>query len=420
MTSLVPNYWAALNWLPVAVVFVIALTALLLWSWLYSQVSWPVRIGGALLKATGIALMVALLVEPMRSDLTPTPGANLFVILADDSQSLAIRDQGQRKSRAEQMHAALDSGAGWQVRLGQDFDTRRYVFDRRVRPVADFSQLTAAGEGSSLAASLETVSRRYEGRPCAGVLLITDGNATDLAESPADLTGFPPVYPVVVGADDTAKDISITRVSSSQTNFEAAPVTVAAEMISHGFAGSTIVAELVDEAGKTVSEQKVREVADDRPFALRFQLKSEAKGIHFYRVRAFVDGTLEQFEKPATSAEATLANNSRLVLVDRGGGPYRVLYVSGRPNWEFKFLRRSIQDDDEVDLVGLLRLAKQEPKFTFRARIRRRRQRAGRAVQRAGAHPPRYRGRRRASRRLPQSVRPVVQLSRSGARRRGG
>ncbi|TXT16631.1 MAG: membrane protein [Planctomycetota bacterium] len=67
----------------------------------------------------------------------------------------------------------------------------------------------------------------------------------------------------------------------------------------------------------------------------------------------------------AASREATLANNSRIVTVDRGGGPFRVLYVGGRPNWEFKFLRRALEEDDEVKLVGLLRIAKKEPKFAF-------------------------------------------------------
>ena len=44
-----------------------------------------------------------------------------------------------------------------------------------------------------------------------------------------------------------------------------------------------------------------------------------------------------------STVEATLANNRRLATVDRGGGPYRVLYVGGRPNWEFKFLRRAVE-----------------------------------------------------------------------------
>ena len=35
-------------------------------------------------------------------------------------------------------------------------------------------------------------------------------------------------------------------------------------------------------------------------------------------------------------------------MVDRGQGPFRVLYVTGRPNWDFKFLRRAIAEDDLV------------------------------------------------------------------------
>ncbi|HEY8505008.1 MAG TPA: glutamine amidotransferase, partial [Gemmataceae bacterium] len=64
--------------------------------------------------------------------------------------------------------------------------------------------------------------------------------------------------------------------------------------------------------------------------------------------------------------EQTLANNSRLAVVDRGGGPYRVLYVCGRPNWEFKYLRRALDEDAEVQLVGLVRIARRQPKFDFR------------------------------------------------------
>ncbi len=66
--------------------------------------------------------------------------------------------------------------------------------------------------------------------------------------------------------------------------------------------------------------------------------------------------------------EATLENNSRTVIVDRGRGPFRILYVSGRPNWEYKFLRRAIADDNELNMVGLLRVARKEPKFSFRGR----------------------------------------------------
>src|SRR5262249_8385902 len=36
------------------------------------------------------------------------------------------------------------------------------------------------------------------------------------------------------------------------------------------------------------------------------------------------------------------------------------------PNWEFKFLRRALADDEQVQLVGLLRIARRQPKVDFR------------------------------------------------------
>ena len=65
--------------------------------------------------------------------------------------------------------------------------------------------------------------------------------------------------------------------------------------------------------------------------------------------------------------EATQANNTITAVVDQGGGPFRILYVSGRPNWEFKFLRRALQEEDELDLVGLIRIARRA-RFDFRGR----------------------------------------------------
>src|SRR5262249_50432508 len=82
-------------------------------------------------------------------------------------------------------------------------------------------------------------------------------------------------------------------------------------------------------------------------------------GISFYRVRTFAAGD-------ESGGEQTRANNDRLVVVDQGGGPYRVLYVSGRPNWEFKFLRRALADDPQIELLGLVRIARRQPKFDFR------------------------------------------------------
>ena len=107
------------------------------------------------------------------------PGANLFVVLADNSQSMALRDRGQQRRRGEELESLAAKRAGWLARIGQDFDLRQYAFDTQLRPLPGFETLSFDGGASNLAASLERVVRRYQGRPLAGVLLLTDGNATD-------------------------------------------------------------------------------------------------------------------------------------------------------------------------------------------------------------------------------------------------
>ncbi len=77
------------------------------------------------------------------------------------------------------MRARLESTSEWQSRLAQDFEVRRYAFDDRLRPVEEFSQLDFQGNSSLLADSVETLRSRFSTRAVAGLMLFTDGLATD-------------------------------------------------------------------------------------------------------------------------------------------------------------------------------------------------------------------------------------------------
>jgi len=361
-----PNVWAARDWIVPACFLGGAVFLLVIWAYRAIEAPPWLKVCCAMCKALAAVLLAAMLVEPMRSETNPVPGANLFVILADRSQSLQLTDPGETSSRADKLKERLDRDEQWQVRLGQDFDVRRYEFDRQLAPVADFQEFAADGEASSIVTSLASVVDRYARRPTAGILLFTDGNATDFSEAGVDWSAYPPIFPVVLGDEKTANDIGVRRVTASQTNFEAAPVTLAAEIEGTGFAGQSVVVELLDEHGEFLQKQTVTGIRDDQIFSVRFQVKPDQRGVLFYQVRAFAESEQGLFDNPGKSSEATLLNNSRTVMVNRGRGPYNVLYVSGRPNWEFKFLNRALAEDDEIELHGLIRIAKKEPKFQFR------------------------------------------------------
>ncbi|HAV65395.1 MAG TPA: hypothetical protein DCY13_23845, partial [Verrucomicrobiales bacterium] len=229
---------------PLLAAFVVAM--ILSWlSYRRSDLTGPVRYGGITLRALGATILIVCLLEPLWTAQRARPGANWFAVVADNSQGMQIHDPGERESRGEQLRALLtDTAENWQDELGANFQLRRYIFDSRLQSVRDFQSLDFNGNASAIVTSLRAVQERFQGLPLAGVLVFTDGNATDYLEGLTDFADLPPIFPVVSGTDQPVMDLAITRVVTSQTAFEDAPVTVTAEVTANGFRGRPVEAVL--------------------------------------------------------------------------------------------------------------------------------------------------------------------------------
>ena len=357
------------HWIWPAGALLLVASVLLIWSYRRAarvEIAHAVAFG---LKLLGLLILAACLIEPLWSGRQAKSGANLFVIVADNSSGMNIRDRGTTESRGEQLQAVLEAGASdWQASLAESFQLRQYLFDSRLRRTNDFAELTFDGTATALATALKTLGQRYEGRPLAGVLLMTDGNATDMAGQTSDLTGVPPVYPVVIGQARPPRDIALTNVSVSQTSFEDAPVTIQVEVAATDYPRQSVSIDLLEDPGRLIERQQWDVSSSDDKHVARFRLRPERTGVLFYRLRVAPLSDAFSSEEAEAPAEATLANNERTLVVDRGRGPHRILYVTGRPNWEYKFLQRALSEDEQVQLVGLIRVAKREPKYDWRGR----------------------------------------------------
>ena len=353
------------EWLPVSVGVSALVILVSLWGYGRARLPLRLKVAGITLKTLGIALLCFCLLEPQWVREKTVPKANIIAVLADNSQGMTIRDAGSTTSRAEEMAEALKPiPGGWQEALDENFVIRRYTFDTRRRSTGEFDSLDFKGRASSLIGSTRELGELFSGRPLAGILLFSDGNATDGTVDDLDSLGtLPPVYPVVMGTESVIKDISITKLVQDASPFEDAPVTIHCDLTATGFGSDDpIEVRLLDPDGTVIETQSP--VAAES-MNLKFEVKPEALGVSFYTVEA---GQVQPPAGQPVEAEATLANNRRIVAVERRREPYRILYVAGRPNWEYKFLKRALDDDPQVDLVGLIRIAKREPKFVFLGR----------------------------------------------------
>ena len=358
------------HWVVPALILAGLAVATVIWNYVRGRsigaVGWVA--GG--LKLCAIGLIAFCLLEPMQSGERPRPQANVMPILVDNSLSMTLAVEPGGETRGQRVLASVSPNSAWRTRLDQDFDVRSYAFDARLRAVDGFDGLAFDGGGSSLRESLHALGQRFADRPVGGVLLFTDGNLTDTSAGNTDWSalGFP-VYPVMLQEGQTLRDLRIGEVSVRQTDFESAPLTINVSLEATALDNESATVQLIDlTTDRLVEEQTVQLDAIDPASPIRFRFRPEKPGIGFFRVDAFLTRERQRFAEGESRVEATLANNSRLLAVERSSGPYRVLYVAGRPNWEFKFLRRSLQEDAEVQLVGYLRIAKEELKFSFRDR----------------------------------------------------
>lgn len=311
----------------------------------------------ALIKFVAIALLAAMLLEPMWTGQTAKPGSNDFLVLVDNGEGLQIQDGEQLLG--ELREAALAQGS-WFSELEETFRVETFAFDTRIRKAGGFAGIELDGQRSDLFHAADSLSQRYAKRPLAGMLVFTDGNASD-AELLENVSPDTPIFPVVVDANKDLHDLSIADVNVSQTAFEDAPVTVSATALAEGMKGKTVALTITDSDGVQVAREIHKIDTDEAAHPFRVRFRPVKPGVSFFTI-----AVAEEAEKPVV--ETTDRNNAQTIVVDRGQGPYRVLYLTGRPNWEYKFLRRALEQDDEIQLVGLVRVAKREPKFTWRGR----------------------------------------------------
>lgn len=359
------------------------------------------------LRLGSLLLIAWCLCDPRFTSTRVRPGENVCLVLADNSLSLAQPLDASGQHPANRAIAEItNADRTWRRHLEQDFDVRTFQFDEDVHLLDDLAHLNWRGSSSRLAAALRELSGRFTQVPVAGVILLTDGNATDIA-SLDDLAAVArslkfPIYSVPIGTDVRRPDLAIGAVQVRYSPFEDAPSTVQVEVHSTGDLTGRVIGELVDSQGQVVT----RETLELRPsvtrLPLEFRVPSTRQLVAEYTVQLSHDpeaadplrtgiGTesattaartvpsgpanTSALPEPATaeaaavrSTETCLDNNSQRLVIDRGQGPYRVLYVSGRPNWEYKFLQRALARDDQLQLTAIVRIARKQPKFEWRGR----------------------------------------------------
>jgi uncharacterized membrane protein len=289
-----------------------------------------------------LALVLWMLWHPAISVARLRPQQNVVAVLVDHSRSMGIADDG--KPRLQNAQELLDGQM--LPDLSKRFQVRLYGFGRdavrvdRARPLAANDNATRIGD------SLKHIAAEAGTMPLGAIVVMSDGGDNTGGvdrDTIAQLRQLHiPVHTVGFGPDHFAKDIEIVDVAAPARALAQSRLSARVAIRQHGYAGSKVKLT-VRENGNAINQQEMV-LKPDGEQSETILFNAGAAGAHSFQIG------IEPLE-----GEQNKQNNSVIRLVNVAQKKMRVLYVEGEPRWEYKFIRRALEDDPSIEIVTILR-----------------------------------------------------------------
>lgn len=325
----------------------------------------------ALLRVAGLLVLLLLILDPTIVTQGRKTGEDYVAILFDDSRSMRIAGQ-DGVSRGERLRAAYAaSRAAFEGKLRASHQIASYRFGPAASRLGNLKELGFEQNESDPLGAVDAVRRDLAGATVSAVVLFSDGVPQGPGAAAHPETAVTPAVPIfTVGVDTEApwRDLELKSVAVTRTNFDKSPVSATVQVAAQGLRGRRAVVEALE--GERIAASKPLEITSDTletKVMLEFVPQTKGWAACQARVRLAAPSPAELAASQAVlEPERILDNNARGFVVDNRDHAYHILYLSGRPNWENKFVHRALEGDPQLKMSSLIRISGPTRAMEFR------------------------------------------------------
>ncbi|HUQ92742.1 MAG TPA: glutamine amidotransferase [Bryobacteraceae bacterium] len=290
-----------------------------------------------------LAMVLLLLWQPAMSVATLKPQQNIIAVVVDDSRSMALQEDG--KSRKDQVLGALNKGLLEQ--LNKKFQVRLYRLSGGLERLDKLEQLKADGNATRIGDSMAQVAGESSTLPIGAIVLFSDGadnsGGVDLETVNLLRRQRIPVHTVGVGREKFTKDIEVTDVQTTARALADSRLSATVTLKQRGYKDSKARITVKSDKSTLASEEVV----------LKNEGGQQSETVVFNAGTAGLKNLQVTVEPLA--GEENLRNNTVTRLVNVESRKPRILYMEGEPKWEFKFIRRAMEEDRSLEMATILR-----------------------------------------------------------------
>src|SRR5579863_7185661 len=291
------------------------------------------------------SVLLTMLWHPALSVATLRPQQNIVAVVVDDSASMAQPDEAGGATRRAAAENVLNSGL--LNALKDKFQVRLYRLGDHLDRFDKLDQLTSSIPATHIGEGLKQVIADAASLPIGAAVLASDGadnsGGVDLETISEIRRQRIPIHTIGFGKEHAARDVEITDVQVPARALPDSRLSAIVSFHQNGYSGEKAKLTL-KEGGKILAQQMVTLKKDGQEQSETLLFNAGTAGVK----------SVETSIEPLPGEESAKNNLvTRLVNVD--ARKPRILYLEGEPRWEFKFLRRAVEDDRTIDLVTILR-----------------------------------------------------------------
>lgn len=289
------------------------------------------------------ALLLTMLWQPALRVSALRQNQNVVAVIVDDSKSMAVAESGGTRSALAK--STLDGG--FLESLRKKYQVRLYRTGSGLTRIDSTARLTAAEPTSRLGESLKTAVAEAASLPVGAMVLLSDGaensGGIDVASLAEIRSSRIPVHTIGYGRVRMDRDLEMTQAELPTRALKGARLAAQVSFRQRGFENRR--AKLVARSdGKMLASRDIVLKADGTSQTESLMITAGDAGPRSIEVA--IQGL---------DGEENANNNSLRRLVTVEASKPKVLYIEGEPRWEYKFIRRALEDDPSIDLFTILR-----------------------------------------------------------------